>query len=252
YAVPTCPAGIEDCVEASNDTIVPRRVPRPPGLDVPLSVGAANSPNPFTSTSLMVTFAADPVDVNSTTASCAETAITRFKVEWDTNPSFNSAGNKPMSYDADLGTSPEVQDIDALDGSARYNITGLVQGTKYYVRVAALNTLGYGAPADYQDAVPTTSADAPGFPTTIAQLDEDETEPAFRGKSLRLSWSAPAVDEEYGDFFGDGGSEISAYLVEWSSSAFGGYEMSTSTVSVSCDGNDGTVNGTFRLMLNTS
>lgn len=43
-----------------------------------------------------------------------------------------------------------------------------------------------------------------------------------------------------------------AYLLEWSSLAFGDYEMSTSTVSVWCDGNDGTANGTFRLMLNTS
>lgn len=171
YAVPTCPTGIEDCLEASNATIVPRRVPRSPSLDVPLSIGTANSPNPFTSTSLMVTFAADPADANSTN-SCAETVVTRFKVEWDTNPSFNSAGNKPLSYDVDLGTSPEVEDIDAVDGSARYNITGLAQGTKYYVRVSALNTLGYGAPADYQDAVPITSVDAPGFPTTIAQLDE--------------------------------------------------------------------------------
>lgn len=171
YAVPTCPAGIEDCFESSNDTIVPRRLPRSPSVDVPLSIGATSSPNSFTSTSLMVTFAADPADVNSTT-SCDETAVTKFKVEWDTTPSFNSIGNKPLSYDADAGTSPEVVDIDARDGSARYNITGLVQGTKYYIRVSALNTLGYGAAADYQDAVPITSADAPGFPTTIAQLVE--------------------------------------------------------------------------------
>lgn len=41
-----------------------------------------------------------------------------FQVEWDTNPSFNSQGNKPLSYDADVGTSPEVEDIDA-DGTAR-------------------------------------------------------------------------------------------------------------------------------------
>ncbi|CAN0524163.1 unnamed protein product, partial [Ectocarpus sp. 8 AP-2014] len=74
-----------------------------------------------------------------------ETAVTKFKVEWDTTPSFNSMGNKPLAYDTDAGTSPEVVDIDARDGSARYNITGLVQGTKYYIRVSALNTLGYGA-----------------------------------------------------------------------------------------------------------
>lgn len=42
------------------------------------------------------------------------------QVEWDTNPSFNSMGNKPLSYDADLGTSPEVTEIDD-DGSGRYS-----------------------------------------------------------------------------------------------------------------------------------
>lgn len=57
----------------------------------------------------------------------------------------------------------------------RYNITELVRGTKYYVRVSALNTLGYGESADYEDAVPITSPDAPGFPTTIAQLGEETT-----------------------------------------------------------------------------
>lgn len=34
------------------------------------------------------------------------------QVEWDTNPSFNSRGNKPLSFDANLGTSPEVNEID--------------------------------------------------------------------------------------------------------------------------------------------
>lgn len=57
----------------------------------------------------------------------------------------------------------------------RYNITELIRGMKYYVRVSALNTLGYGEPADYEDAVPITSPDAPGFPTTIAQLGEETT-----------------------------------------------------------------------------
>lgn len=78
-----------------------------------------------------------------------------------------------MSYDEEQGTSPEVDGTDTdTDGSARYNITGLTQGTTYYIRVSGLNTLGYGAVTDYQDATPLTSADAPGFPTTIAQLDE--------------------------------------------------------------------------------
>lgn len=81
---------------------------------------------------------------------------------------------------------------------------------------------------------------------------QDGEDAAFRGRSLQLSWMAPAKNEDYGDFFGDGGDGITAYLVEWSSSTFDNYELSTSTVYVSCDGIDGTVNGTFRLMLNTS
>lgn len=40
-------------------------------------------------------------------------------------------------------------------------------------------------------------------------------------------------------------------MVEWSSSIFDDYEM-TSEVYVSCSGNDGTANGSFRLSLNTS
>lgn len=43
-----------------------------------------------------------------------------------------------------------------------------------------------------------------------------------------------------------------AYLMEWSSSTFDDYELTTSEVYVSCSGNDGTANGTFRLMLDTS
>lgn len=85
----------------------------------------------------------------------------------------------------------------------------------------------------------------------LGLLSQDETEPAFRGRSLRVSWAAPAADDEFGDYFGDGGDEISAYLVEWSSASFEAYEPTTSEVYVSCDGG-GTANGTFRLKLDTS
>lgn len=40
--------------------------------------------------------------------------------------------------------------------------------------------------------------------------------------------------------------------MEWSSSTFDDYELTTAEVSVSCSGNDGTANGSFRLMLDTS
>lgn len=48
---------------------------------------------------------------------------------------------------------------------------------------------------------------------------QDETDPAFRGRSLLLSWTAPTVNDDYGDFFGDGGTNISVsfcYVRYWS------------------------------------
>lgn len=59
-AKPTCPMGVEDCIEADDKTIVPRRLPLPPAFDVPWSTGAS-SPNSFTSTSLMVRSSHHPV-----------------------------------------------------------------------------------------------------------------------------------------------------------------------------------------------
>lgn len=40
--------------------------------------------------------------------------------------------------------------------------------------------------------------------------DED---PAFRGRSLEVKWAAPIVDEDYGDFFANGGSTIPVSLM---------------------------------------
>lgn len=37
---------------------------------------------------------------------------------------------------------------------------------------------------------------------------QDEVDPAFRGRSLEIKWAAPTMNEEYGDFFGGGGSSI--------------------------------------------
>lgn len=41
-------------------------------------------------------------------------------------------------------------------------------------------------------------------------------------------------------------------MVEWSSSSFENYELSTTVVYVSCSGSGGTADGTFRLALNTN
>lgn len=62
---------------------------------------------------------AHQTDISNCRADESHIPVLHDQVEWDTNPSFNSMGNKPLSYDADLGTSPEVTEIDD-GGSGRY------------------------------------------------------------------------------------------------------------------------------------
>ena len=77
-----------------------------------------------------------------------------------------------------------------------YEITGLVNGTEYFVRVAVVNDVGDGEPSPEVSVVP---AKTPGVPTDVG---------ADRGDgSVTVSWGAS----------GDGGSAISGYRVQWRS-----------------------------------
>lgn len=245
-ARPLCADGVEGCAElrAHNWSITPRALVDAPPFAVPLS-GAVPSgdgtdlelKNSFTKHSLLVTFGLP----NQTY--CPTANVTKWKVEWDTVPTFDSKGTKPLSYNATLGTSPEVADRGDGErelGSGYFNITGLETGRRYYVRVSAFNSLGYGDPADYIDAVPCASADAPGLPTSLARRPDADTDASqaarladeavaaagddgtlvagrgslgglgsqARATSLDVAWRTPRVDLTHEDPHGAGGDPI--------------------------------------------
>jgi len=286
-ATPLCADGIEACVEPReyNYSIIPRALVNAPPFAIPLA-GAITSGsgkdveprNSFTKNSLQVTFGLP----NQTF--CAGANVTAWKVEWDTLPTFDSRpGGHPLSFVN--GSSPVVRDradpysLHAL-GSGQYNITGLEMGVRYYVRVTAFNSLGFGAPALYQDAVPCVSPDAPGLPTTLsrrpdattdlsqaASLAEEAVEASKAGEagrgglggltsqeratSLDVSWGAPRLSAEFEDPNGAGGDPVDSYVVQWSKRPFSTFNDTVQTIALTCPGG-GRLAGRFRLLHNTS
>ena len=77
-------------------------------------------------------------------------------------------------------------------------IPGLVQGTPYYVRAYAYNSLGYGL-ATHAAGGSLKPLKVPGAPTAV-------TLSVVSGTSLRLVWSPPTDD---------GGDTVTSYKVEW-------------------------------------
>jgi hypothetical protein len=285
-ALPLCSDGIEDCVEprAFNWSITPRALVDEPPFQIPLS-GAIPSgdgsdlelKNSFTKSSLMVTFGLPNITY------CPTANVTKWKVEWDTLPTFNSKGTKPLSYNEVLGTSPEIEDKGDGEhevGSGYYNITGLEMGRRYYIRVSAFNSLGYGDVSDYIDAIPCVSADAPGLPTTLGRRPDANTDKSQassltdeaveaagygvagsnglggissmeRATSLDVQWQTPTLSSEYEDPNGAGGDPVDGYVVEWSHRPFESYNKSVQTIAVTCSGG-GRLSGEIRLMHNTT
>jgi hypothetical protein len=118
-----------------------------------------------------------------------------------------------------------------------YTITPLVQGTTYYVRVTAHNTLGYGAPSLVHSSKPQDEPTRVNVPELSVYDDDD----ANVGTSLRVTWNAP--DD-------DGGDDITHYRVEWATENWPVYTnwtvqrvITTATSQIS---------GTFSLTMNTT
>ncbi len=112
-------------------------------------------------------------------ASTGGSPITSYKVQW-----------RAESEGYDSGRQAAVTDLDDLS----YEITGLSNGTKYFIRVVAVNAVGDGAAPKELAATPVTSPEAPG---KVA---------AERGdRAVTATWEAAD----------DGGSDITRYRVQW-------------------------------------
>lgn len=237
---------------------MPRPVVNKPPFAIPLSGTISDgsgsdieAKNSFTKNSMMVTFGVPNITY------CSNAKVTKWKVEWDTVPTFDSRGTgAPLSYNETLGTSPEIKDRgdgEGEIGTGFYNITDLVMGVRYYVRVTAFNSLGYGEPADYIDAIPCVSPDAPGLPTLVSQKSRElATSSQELATTLQVTWNAPFASAKFEDENGDGGDAISAYVVEWSRRPFESYNKTVQYISVECPGIGARLTGEIRLMHNTT
>ncbi|MCU0274267.1 MAG: fibronectin type III domain-containing protein, partial [Acidimicrobiales bacterium] len=84
---------------------------------------------------------------------------------------------------------------DTVTTGTTVSVTGLVNGTAYELRVAAVNEAGAGAWSSIVSATPRTTASAPGTP--VATVGNAQ---------LQLGWTAPSSD---------GGAAITDYTVEY-------------------------------------
>ena len=194
-------------------------------------------------------------------------AVDKFKVEWDTSAGFDSAS---YGYDEVKANSSLATDATYLVRGKvhQYNVTGLAMGVKYYVRVTAHTSAGYGNAAGAKEAVPMQSADPPFGPAlqTLSTLSGAYSA-AEVGSQLSLTWAPPLVDVPGGDLVGPGGDGVDAYLVEWSKKPWARYEPQVAVVTVVRDDHWKTrgvgslatsaatatgLYGSFRLGLNTT
>ena len=103
-------------------------------------------------------------------------------------------GGEPASFSTDgrRATSVELQSAALVDAGA------FVPGTRYYMTIAAKNSVGTGAARDLGSVVPRSP---PGAPTNARVFGV-----AYSAASLRVTWEPPLVD--YGD-------PVTAYRVRW-------------------------------------
>src|SRR5262249_26560091 len=80
--------------------------------------------------------------------------------------------------------------------------SGVVNGTTYFYKVSAVNSVGEGSPSGEKSGPPTAPATVPGAPTLSSATAGNAT--------VGLAWSAPASD---------GGSAVTGYRVYRSTSS---------------------------------
>jgi hypothetical protein len=122
-----------------------------------------------------------------------------YLIEWDSSTSFSSSSG---DYGQLLVNTTEMTAL-YEDGPWMYELaSGLVEGTSYYVKVAARSSVGL-SPFTYASSAfkVTRSPYAPASVSTSTL--ESSSEPIT---SIDVAWSAPSQD---------GGSSITGYMVEW-------------------------------------
>jgi len=121
---------------------------------------------------------------------------------------------------------------DGVSTTTSATVTGLVNGTSYTFRVAALNSQGTGSYATFTAATPFS---VPGAPTTVTFTAGNS--------QATVSWTAPASN---------GGSAVTGYAIDYSSDGGSNWTTAsantgTTSVSYTVTGLTGGVNYVFRV-----
>jgi len=109
----------------------------------------------------------------------------------------------------------------------------------YYIRVTAHNSAGYGIPTNFARAKPMQSPDPP-FSPLISISSENSYNVDIVETSLQLKWSYPKMDsdDEHPDKVGDGGDQVTSFLIEWSKESWDNFTPSIWNLTI---GNDPTL-----------
>jgi len=223
-ALPTCDSSSIKCIESNEYIIKARSVPPNPLITAATHPNISNR-NRFSSNSIFVTF-----DSNMNLKTTGDD-VDFFKIEWSKDPLFLH------SY-SHVTTNPE------------YLIPNLEIGEIYYVRVKSHNTAGYGRASLVAPVKPMQKPDPPKDPI-LSSLSGSEYGIEEIGTCLYLTWETPTIDDkrERPDLVGNGGDEITNYLIEWSDKEWDQYVSSVWEISI--PGNH-ELTGMFRVSLDTT
>ena len=109
----------------------------------------------------------------------------------------------------------------ATPPASPYEITNLINGTEYTVRVFAVNE-------SYPDDPSDESNEMTGTPSTVPQPPTDVTITGFGDKSLTVSWTAPTGANT-------GGSDITGFKIQWKLNSEADWNTNTYTEIVDDD-----------------
>ena len=169
--------------------------------------------------------------------------ITKYKVEWDPLPTFDSTNGSPMGSHHKILVDPatECQNV-----PCSYVISSLTKGTSYYTRIYAYNAFGYSVTAGTPSNLFEAPKRQPVPPSVVSVTPSSAT-------SLMVSF--PVSHD-------DGGGDITSYKIEWDTvgheGAVGGaasYDESmlystASVQTIETTSDTASLYGEFRLALN--
>ena len=129
----------------------------------------------------------------------------KLTVTWTAPTGIEGTGGSPITgfiVQWKWGNNDYNTTYQATPLASPYEITNLLNGTEYTVRVFAVNE-------SYPDDPSDESNEMPGTPSTKPQPPTDVTITEFGDKSLTVSWTAPTGIE------GTGGSPITGFKIQW-------------------------------------